>query len=293
MVPIALGTDGGGSVRLPAASCGLVGFKSARDAISGIDQEAGWFGVTQWGPLATSVDDAALMHDVLAQSSLQDALMIEPAAPGPLRIGIYDQSPVGAAPNAIITAALADAAAELEAGGHLVSATDLPHNSLDVMRALRRASVGLARDVRHELDFWKLGPIAMALGSFGAAVRLAGKPEIAGLSVVADRMAGAFEHFDIILSPTMPVRPLPADLGYQGGLARLLLAQGPVTAFTSIWNLAGFPAISMPGRLGEDGLPTAVQLVSLPGNEAQLLSLARILETEHPWRFPVPYTPAA
>ncbi len=290
MVAAALGTDGGGSVRLPAAACGLIGFKSARGSVPGIDEEAGWYGVTQWGPLTTSVADAAVFYQTLAGAG--STALLEPsssASGNTIRIGRSDAKPPGVAADPAAINAMNWAADILLDAGHDLSPATVPTQALDSIRALQRAGAGLARDVRNEVSFNKLGPIAKALAVFGSVSRISGEPAISDLTPIEARLRTAFSSHDVLLTPTLAGRQLPADLGYEGGHLGLLRAQTFATTYTAIWNLAGFPAISVPAPLAGDGLPAAVQMVTKPGNETLLFRLAEQLEAKHRWNYPAGY----
>ena len=96
-------------------------------------------------------------------------------------------------------------------------------------------------------------------------------------------MAAMFDDIDILATPTMAITPPAADLGRDGGRARLLWKQRGFTEFTSIWNLAGFPALSVPVGFTDDGLPVGMHLVAPPGAAHRVLQLAAQLENLRPW----------
>ncbi|CAM5653879.1 Glutamyl-tRNA(Gln) amidotransferase subunit A, chloroplastic/mitochondrial [Streptomyces violarus] len=145
MVPIALGNDGMGSLRIPAANCGLVTIKPGHGVVPAGDGDGGWFGLSENGPLATTVEDARLMLSVLADD--EPALRAEP---GPLRVAVSLRSPVaGVTISRPYAAAAREAAGVLMKAGHLVRRADPPYPMSLATTSLAHWTAGTAADAQH------------------------------------------------------------------------------------------------------------------------------------------------
>ncbi|EOD63088.1 amidase [Amycolatopsis vancoresmycina] len=276
LVPLAHGSDGMGSVRLPAAMCGLVGLKPGADLLS----EGGWFGMSVHGPLATTVADTALLLSVLAgEPSLA---VVEP--PASVRIGTSTTVPLLRTPvPKELTAAVSTAAGLLAAQGHAVTPAAPRYPATMVLGMTAR---------------WLAGPAAQAGGFDFAAlqkrtrahVRAGRLAERAGLirERTRDRWISRakefFSEYDVLLTPTLSHWPVKAGRWHERGWLTNVLPSTRLAGFTGQWNFAGYPAITVPaGRSAVSGLPTSVQLVARPGEEGLLLGLAAQLEQANPW----------
>jgi amidase len=291
MVPIALATDGGGSIRMPASNCGLVGIKPGPGVVpfppTGVST---WSRMSEFGPLATTVADLGLALDVLADS---DAFRAVAPPDRPLRIGVCAKPPVaGVRVHPEVRAAM-DATAEALAGaGHRVEAAEPPWRNADAAPFLRRVFHGCAEDA-DRLAWEALEPRTRAEARVGRLLRRVRPAPTGPPRRVLARYRAWFADHDVLLSPTLTQPPLPVG-AYRGkGLARTLLGLTAYMPFTPPINLVGFPAVSVPAGSTDDGLPLGVQLAAAPGGEALLLSLARQLETLRPWPRHAPLEPLA
>ncbi|MFM7535689.1 MAG: amidase [Acidimicrobiales bacterium] len=306
IVAVGHANDGGGSIRVPAACCGLVGLKPSRGRISpGPDSGGGWAGLAIDGVVTRSVRDTAAILDAIGGRRPGDAYAAAPPArpfatePGrtaaPQRIGLCPELP-GLRVDADVTAAVADVGRALEAAGHHVelahprplvderaemgnwlgtivgaaSAADLDAIATIAGRALT------ADDV--EPGNWRSANAGRALS---ATAYLAALAELNGY---VRRMAAWWEDFDVLVTPTMP-HPAPPLGWYEGdgtrGSARDRIMAA--VAFTGPFNITGQPAISLPTGVAAGGLPIGVQLVGPADGEALLLQLAGLLEQALPW----------
>ncbi|HEY2044328.1 MAG TPA: amidase family protein [Jatrophihabitans sp.] len=278
MAALALGSDCGGSLRIPAAYCGLVGFKPATGVIpiaGGAAQH--WYGLTVFGPIAATVADAALAVDVLAGRSPQPV----GGAPRPLRIGVLVKSPSPPSTlHAVMRVAVQSAVAQLEAGGHAVTPAHKRYPAQLIPWWERRWFAGIAEDAERLAAgrFDQLEPRTRTMVRRGRLLLRTGGPRPGPATRWRAKAAQWFDDFDVLLTP-MVATPAPqaGTMTGRGYLGTLLPAAKGIP-YGQAWNLAGFPAISMPVGLDEAGMPVAVQLVAPPGREHLLLSLAQELE---------------
>lgn len=304
IVPVAHGNDGGGSVRIPAACCGLVGLKPARGRISPAP-ELGDSSLGIDGMLTRTVADTAAILDVLAGYEPGDATWAPPpaepfaasasAAPGPMRIAATTLSPVPEAevdPQA--AGAVSDAAELLRSLGHEVEEVDPPWRD-DALRELFGAvfSSHIALSIAYsgrvagrEPTAEDMEPMSWAIYSM---IRGLGAIESRGAEIALQaftrRLVAFLAPYDALLTPALAERPLP--LGTLDTAAphplHTFTRSGHFTPFTPVFNASGQPAISLPLYEGTDGLPLAVQIVGRPAGEAALLALAAQLEEAQPW----------
>jgi amidase len=309
MVPIAHGNDGGGSIRIPAACCGLVGLKPARGRVS-VGPDAGQSFLVSDGVLTRTVADTAATLDVLAGYEAGDATWAPPPpgryaeliaqSPRGLRIALVLNPPLdGAALDPVNEAAARDAAALLESLGHHVQEAVAPWSGLNLLPDFTKA----------------FGPLISLTTLIGG--RLAGREPVAEdvepltwemwlrareqdtlshlsaqnrLETVARAIVRWSGEFDVILTPALGRRPVAiGEIHGRGpdpwGNYR---RSGAFTPYTAIVNVTGQPAISLPLFAGDDGLPTGVQLIGGPAREELLLALAGQLEQALPWHERLP-----
>ena len=291
MVPIALAADGGGSIRMPASNCGLVGIKPGLGVVPfPADGASALYGMSEFGPLATTVADLGLMLDVLAGTGAYRSV----APPDrPLRVGVTAKpGAVGAKVDPAVRAALDATAETLRDAGHRVVVVDPPWRNGDAGPFLHRFFVGIAEEAA-PLDRAALEPRTRAEARAGHALRRVRPLPSGPPARVLRRYRAWFEAHDVLLSPTLAAPPLRVG-AYRGkGLTRTILGLTGYMPFTPPFNLVGFPAASVPAGATDDGLPLGVQLAAAPGGEALLLSLARQLETLRPWPRHAPLEPLA
>lgn len=282
MVPLALGADGMGSIRIPAACCGLVGLKPGTGVVPADLGVSAWYGMAENGPLATTVDDAALMLAALAGR----AEFHDPQPPdGPLRIAVSTRSPLpGINVNKEFEAATLDAGRLLAGAGHRVEPADPPAASVRSAAAiLARWFAGVAQDARG-LETSRLEPRTRTH------VRLGKIVERLGLVRQQDRehwrrlLESFFGRFDLLVTPSLSATPLSAGHWSQRSWSATIFADARFAPFTPPWNFAGYPAAVVPSGVHSDGLPLSIQLVAAAGAERIVLSVAKQLESLRPWQ---------
>jgi amidase len=304
MVPIAHGNDGGGSTRIPAACCGLVGLKPQRGRIS-LAPEAGEQFLVQDGVLTRTVSETARLLDLLAGPEVGDTSWAPPPAepfaqsaarpPGRLRIAVTTAMPLeGAELDPVCARAVRDAGALLAELGHDVVEADPPWTQPRLLALFTAAfgpavatSIALAgrlagrEPVEADMEplswsIWQRSKDVDAVQSALAALELQG---------LARRILTWAEDFDAILTPALAEAPVrhgtidPCGPDPAGTFAR----SGRFTPYTAIGNVTGQPAVALPLFQREDGLPLGVQLFGRPAREGALLALAAQLEAAHPW----------
>jgi amidase len=307
MVPIAHGNDGGGSLRIPAACCGLVGLKAARGRVSpGPDQGQSFLTID--GVLTRTVADTAAVLDLLAGYELGDANWA-PAAPrgayaraaasepGPdrLRIALALNPPLeGSVLDPMCERAARDAAALLESLGHQVEQIEPPWSDLDLLPDFTRAfgpqvsmtvMVG-GRIAGREPGEEDVEPLTWTMWEHARTQDTISYLAAQGrLESVARSLVRFLAPYDAVVTPALARRPLPIGEVHGRGPDPWghYRRSGQFTPYTAIVNVTGLPAISLPLYHGEDGLPLAVQLIGRPVGEEQLLALAVELEQALPW----------
>jgi amidase len=295
-VPCATGSDGGGSIRIPAAACGLVGMKPTRGRVSTQPLGQGWLGLSVYGGLARTVRDSALLLDVMKGSVEGDTdrapefagSYVDAASTPPprLRIAVSRKIPPG-----LIAKVSDDQRNAWERTGRLLES--LGHEVIE-----RNPAYGLT-----QLDFvqmWWRGIYEESLGvpdrsqleSLTRQMAWAGKtlvPErrrekllVKRIDTTA-RILTLWNEVDVLMTPGLAKTAIAAEGGYGKPMPLAIDLAGRFTPFTPIFNLTGQPAISIPAGFGSDGLPLSVQLIGRPGAEDVLYSLAAQLEQAAPW----------
>ncbi len=283
MTPIAQGSDGGGSIRLPAAFCGLFGIKPGPGIvpIAGGAKEH-WFGMSQWGPLATTVGDAALVLDVLAGTNAYRDVQ---AAPGRLRLALSLKPPAtGVRVNREVRLAVEAAADALREAGHTVTVTDPPYSPDFTVYFLHRFFAGIALEADElGLELGKLEPRTQRMVRIGRYLNQYRPVPADGTRRLYERFDTWFRDYDVLLTPTT-AQPFTAASGWlhRSYLATLLKATSQVP-FTPAANILNLPAASIPAGLTADGFPIGMQMIAARGGESLILSLARQLEELRPW----------
>jgi amidase len=289
LAPLALGSDGGGSIRIPSSWCGLFGLKPQRDRVSVAPHDDAWCGLSVNGPIARSVQDAALFLDVTTTTPAPEGGFVAAATrdPGRLRIALSTKVP----PPMIIRcgkeqrAAVGQAGALLRDFGHDVIARDPDYPpAATYANYLPRYLRGICNDVRSlpHPDRLEARTRNMArMGSLLSDRRMAAVRT--GEAALAARIQSIFDDVDVVITPGNTAGP--SRIGaYQrrGALSSLLLASRRVPYF-EIWNLTGQPAAAVPWGLDRAGVPLSIQLVGRPHDEATLLALAAQIEAGKPW----------
>ncbi|HEX8100772.1 MAG TPA: amidase family protein [Actinomycetota bacterium] len=281
MVPVAQGNDGLGSIRIPSACCGLFGIRPGRGVVPANIGKTDWFGWAENGPLATTVADAALILSVMAgRPELRNAT----APDGGLRIGVALNSPVvGAAVDPEFERATKETADLLTDAGHRVSATRIPYATVLFIGGLWWWTAAVAEETE-DLDFARLGRATKRHAQIGRAARRLHLVRERPLTAWRRQAARLFERFDLLLTPALLKTPPRAEGWHRRGWVANMNAQVRYAPFAAWWNLAQYPAASVPAGLHTEGLPLAVQLVGPPGSEATILSVVKLLEELRPWR---------
>ncbi|TWV53910.1 amidase [Streptomyces misionensis] len=305
LVPAALGSDGAGSVRIPASWTHLIGIKPQRGRVSTWPRAEPFQGITVNGTLARTVADAALLLDAASGSHDRDvhrpaALTVADAVgrdPGRLRIALSLKPPFTAVPVRLdprIRARVTELAECLAGLGHEVTQADPPYGLIG-LSFVPRATAGIAEFAREVPDPALLDPrtrSAARLGRLlgGAPLRAARRAE----AVLHRRIGGFFRTYDVVLAPTTATPPPRIGALYRlGGTAtdRAMIAACP---YAWPWNVLGWPGVNVPAGFAGDGLPVGAQLLGPAGGEPLLVSLAAQLEAELRWyeRWPAVPEPA-
>jgi len=295
LVPIASASDGGGSIRIPAASCGLFGLKPQRGRVSLAPLLEHWNGLSASGCLSRSVLDTALWLDVTSGGSKEPGAPPPPqrsfvestkAGPGNLRVAFSTAAPRAAAPptvSEVAIGAVTECASLLRSLGHHIAERDPDWGAVGnniTPRFLR----GIAEDFalvprpdrleRRTRGFARLGQM-IPDGIFARAR--------AGQEADAMRINAIFDSFDVLMTPVMGGTALPLRRWQGRSALWTVLGMSRFYPYCIPWNHLGNPAMAVPAGFAADGMPLAVQIIGRPADEATLLSLAAQLEAERPW----------
>jgi amidase len=304
MVPIAHGNDGGGSIRIPAACCGLVGLKPARGRISQ-GPDIGQSFLTSDGVLTRTVADTAAVLDVLAGYELGDSTWAPPPSsgfeqaasiePARLKVAVALDPPLeGVTLDPTCAQAVRDTAAALTSLGHDVEEITPPWSKLDLLSDFTRMfgpMVSLTtliggKIAGREVTEDDVEPLTWALWE-----RARAQDALTFLSAqtrteaTARKLIAFFDPYDIVITPALAQRPVRIGAIHGRGPEpwEHFRRSGYFTPYTGTFNLLGVPAASLPLHHGDDGLPTGVQLIARPIGEALLLALSSQLEQALPW----------
>jgi amidase len=295
LAPIASAGDGGGSIRLPAASCGLFGLKPQRGRVSLAPALEYWNGLAVMGCLSRNVIDTALWLDIVSGGSQEPGAPPPPqrsfvesaqTAPGKLRVAWSNLAPRAVAPpivDDVVKKAVVDTAELLGSLGHEVGQQDPDWGNVGnniTARFLRGVSDSVAevphpeRLERRTRGFGRLGKV-LPEGLFQRA--------LAAREADAARINRIFDTHDVLITPVMGGTALPVRRWEGRGALHTVLGMSRFYPFCIPWNHLGNPAMSIPTGFADDGMPLAVQIIGRPNDEATLLSLAAQIEAERPW----------
>lgn len=294
MVPVAHGNDGMGSVRIPAACCGLVGIKPGLGVVPAHLGATDWYGMSENGALATTAEDAALLLSVMADDP---ALAQVAPLDERLHAAVSFRAPVAGVAVDPAWAAAADRLGSMLRGeGHdvqyaePVSATDAAGNAAAIA-GLVRWFAGTAADA-DALDPARLESRVRRHAMLGRLVRRTPLMD-ERLRESWIRHADEFlREYDLLITPALAQPPINARRWFSGGWSSTMLANIRYAPFAAPWNVAGMPAIVIPmGVHPQAGTPVAAQVVARRGREALLLSVAAWVERTRPWRRTAPGFP--
>ena len=289
LTPFALGSDGAGSIRIPASWCGLYGLKPQRGRVPIGGDEDPWYGLSVNGPLARSVEDAALFLDVTNTQKAPRGGFVKAAErkPGRLRIALSAKLPptmvgrVGRPQHR----ALDGVEALLRDLGHEVLWRDPDYPAWAMYgHVLPRMWRGVYQEVRKLPYPERLEPRTRAVARLGSMVSesqiakvLAAEPKLSA------RVNSIFDDFDVLITPGAATGPSRiGQYQHRGGVSTLSLVAMRVPFF-AIFNATGQPAASVPWFIEGEHMPVSVQLVGRPYDEATLLSLSAQIEAARPW----------
>jgi amidase len=301
LLPFAPGSDGGGSIRIPAAACGLVGVKPSRGLIpagTGLDKLAG---LVVPGPLARSVTDAAMLLDAMVDSGPYPFTVRAPRwdggallnaavrGEGRFQLGVMTTSPwdetYDIEVSAEASAALALAVNELDAIGHGIEQFALlpdPSYGPNFRVIWQAGAAGLPAEGE---KLALLEPLTRWLVERGREISARELMRaLSALTAYERSIIAQFSRFDAVLTPALALTPRPIGWFDAEDAERNFEQQCQYTPFTSFANVTGLPAITLPVYQTEDGIPMGVQLIGRPGGEATLLAIGAQLERRLLWQ---------
>ncbi|WP_166981195.1 amidase [Paramicrobacterium fandaimingii] len=309
ILPFAPGSDGGGSIRIPAAACGLVGIKPSRGLIPSASGVTSLGGLSVGGALARTVADSALLLDAMIgrengriphhyalrapDDDDGDLLGAAVRGEGRFQLGILTNTPFDDELDIVIdpaaTAAVSEAASRYTDMGHGIEEFALEHDGRygERFRALWHASAAsLPVD---GVQLTQLEPLTRHLVERGRAMSARELTAVLGaLSEFERSVIRQFSRFDAVLTPTLALSPRPLGWFDADDPERNFRQQCEYEPFTSFVNVAGLPAITLPVGQTPDGLPMGVQLIGRPGEEATLFALGAQLERRIRWQSRAP-----
>ncbi len=295
LVAIASASDGAGSIRIPAASCGLFGLKPQRGRVSLAPDLEHWNGLTANGCLSRTVADTALWLDIVSGDSREPGAPPPPAGsfleaartpPAKLRVAYSSLPPRAVAPPIVseqVKAAVVQTAELLRSLGHETIERDPDWGGIGD-NAVPRYLRGIAEDLDLVPRPERLERRTRAMARLG---RLIPEPlferALRGREADAARINSLFESCEVLITPVMGDTAIPVRRWEGRGALWTLLGMSRCYPFCVPWNHLGNPSMAVPAGFSAEGMPLSIQIIGRPGDEATLLSLAAQIEAERPW----------
>ena len=288
LVAAGVAGDGGGSIRIPAAWCGLVGLKPQRGRVSTAPHPDLWRSLGTLGVLTRTVADTALLLDVLAGSTPVDRFRARPWSmpltrslaldPAPLRIRVVLDNPaLGPRPDRVTSAALRRVTVTLRALGHRVELGPLPGVPRD-LTFLSLLAAGVTDEIARVEDRRRLEARTRRLARVAAPLARRAERAEHRAAEIAARVNRVFDEVDLLLTPTVPGPAMVAGTLASRGLVRTALRSLPVASWTSLWNVVGNPAVAVPIGFTDTELPLSAQVIGPPDGEPLLVQVAGQIE---------------
>jgi len=297
LVGVASASDGAGSIRIPAAYCGLFGLKPQRGRVSLMPDPDHWYGLSVAGCLSRHVLDSALFLDAVSGPAAGDAdraplagSFVDAARSRPdrLRIAVSTRPFAPARVDEPVHRAVHETAELLRSLGHKVRERDPDYGTVGsvlmarYLRGIHVDAVRMPRRQRLERRTRGMARLGGLVSERAIAKARAAEPRHAA------RINSLFEDHDVLL--TAVTARLPVEVGrWEGkGALRTLLGNVVTYPFTGVWSTTGQPAAAVPAGFADDGMPLSVQIVARPNDEETLISLAAEIESERPWAGKIP-----
>jgi amidase len=284
LASMALGSDGMGSIRIPATWCGLFGIKPQRDRVPLAPHDDAWHGLVVNGPITRTVEDAALFLDVTSDES--GFVAAAAREPGRLRIALSTKVPAGVVTRvgAQQRAAVEDSAVLLRELGHQVVVRDPDYPATAIAHALARYFRGVHDEVQTLPRPERLESRTRSFARIGGLISDGRIKRIrATESTIADRIMSIYDDVDVVITPGTALGPSRIGAYQRRGAVSTLALVAARVPFQALFNVTGQPAAVVPWGFDGNGIPTSIQLAGRPFDEATLLSLSAQIEKARPW----------
>ena len=280
MVPIAVGNDGMGSIRIPAAACGALGIKPGAGTVPSGLGKSSWMGMAENGPIATSAADAGLTLSVMAQNP---ELALFASKSESLRIAVSNRSPLaGVTIDRRFKGVTSDIAALLSRAGHSVRVAHPPY-SVALANAVVAWWVASVAEEAEGIEPDRLERRARAHIAMGRLVQKRGWVKAEQRERWKQKAEEFFTEFDVLLTPALARQPPKAGPWRTRSWPANLVSNAAYAPFAAAWNFAGYPAAAVPAGMHPKGTPLAVQVVASSGAENVILQVATLIENVKPW----------